>query len=109
MRDDGLVATIQKRASEGRVVIYDWTPELRQLAESLPIDKSGAALQSEWRRVKIKAGVTDLRIHDIRRWCLQEARRQGRDAQRLADHANSSQALAYLRGAPVRVEPLSAV
>ena len=107
VRDDGLVATIQKRASEGRVIIYDWTPELRRLAESLPIKKSGAALQSEWRRAKNKAGVTDLRIHDIRRWCLQEARRQGRDAQQLADHASSSQTRAYLRGAPVRVVPLS--
>ena len=103
----GLVITVSKRRAAGRVLEFAWTPELRRAAAKIPLNFSVTALRSAWERARKKAGIPDLRIHDIRRFCIQEARRQNRSGQALADHQSQKQTEGYLRGAPIPMEPLA--
>ena len=102
----GLVVAVGKRASAGRVLEFAWTPELRKAAAKIPLNYSASALTGAWNRARRDAGVPDLRIHDIRRFCIQEARRQNRSRQALADHQTQKQTEDYLAGAPIPMEPL---
>jgi integrase len=102
----GLVVAIKKTQSEGRVMEFAWTPELRVAARAIPFGMTYRPLQWLWRKALKATGVSDLRIHDMRRWALQEARRRGLSAQTLADHQSGAQTAVYLAGAPIPVKPL---
>lgn len=55
------------------------------------------------RRAAQKAGVADVRWHDIRAKSLTDADAQGRNAQALAGHSTEAQTIRYLRGKKVPV------
>lgn len=107
--DRGLVVEIHKTKAEGRVLEFGWTPELREACKYIPIGYTVAAIDAAWSRLKKECGIQDLRWHDLRRYALQEARRQGglKEAQELADHRDASMTENYMRGAPRSVTPLS--
>ena len=111
IRDNGLVVDVQKRRSAGRVLMFVWTPELRAIADRLPFDFQVKGLSREtirhrWSFTRDQQGITDLKLHDLRTFALQETRRRGGDAQAFAGHSSVGQTAQYLAGAPKLVTPL---
>jgi integrase len=111
IREDGLVVAVQKRKKAGQVHIYSWTPELRAIVARLPFEyvtngHKPAVIGVKWLKTRKQLGITDLRLHDIRRFFIQEARRRGHNAQDMAGHSNAAQTARYLAGAPKGVAPL---
>ncbi len=105
--DEGLRVEIQKKRRAHQVLLFKWTPELRALCESLPFDGiSTSAMSKRFLRARLKAGVSDLNCHDIRRYVLQEAKRRGISAQEIAGHSNAKQTANYTLGVPESVAPL---
>ncbi len=121
IRKDGLHVTQQKT---GKSQIFTWSPGLKTIISrskklrrkhssfflfatrnGTPHTTSG--FNSNWRRLKQKAGLPDIHFHDIRAKSITDAKRKyGRDfAQELAGHASGEMTDAYVRDNP-NVEPL---
>ncbi len=109
--DEGLRVPVRNRRSEGQVLLFAWTPELRTICSRLPFKfqenghKEGL-IRTHFLKVRKSLGITDLKPHDLRRFAIQEARRRGADAQNLAGYAQASQTAQYLAGTPKVVTPL---
>lgn len=111
IREDGLVVSVQKRKKAGQVHRYTWTPELRAIVTRLPFEfvthgYRPAVITARWNKTRKKLGISDLRLHDIRRFFIQEARRRELSPQDMAGHSNSAQTARYLAGALKVVTPL---
>lgn len=109
--EEGLRVPVKKRRSEGQVLLFAWTPELRSICSRLPFKfhEQGHTVQAvyrKWLETRKALGIKDLKLHDLRRFTIQEVRRRGVDAQNLAGHAQASQTAQYLAGAPKVVKPL---
>ena len=109
--DEGLRVPVSKRRSEGQVLLFAWTPELRAIASRLPFrfqqaGQTSQPLRRKWMEVRDGLGISNLKLHDLRRFAIQETRRRGGNAQELAGHAQASQTAQYLAGAPRVVTPL---
>lgn len=121
IRKDGLHIKQQKT---GKYQIFTWSPGLRAIISrsrklrrkhssfflfatrnGTPYTSSG--FDSNWRRLRQKAGISDLHFHDIRAKSVTDAKRKfGRDfAQALAGHASGEMTDGYVRDNP-NVEPL---
>ncbi|MOA36338.1 Phage integrase family protein [compost metagenome] len=55
------------------------------------------SVQDAWALAREKAGVADARIHDLRAKALTDAKRQGKDAQKLGGHADRRMTDRYIR------------
>lgn len=115
--DDGIRVNVSKTT---RPLLIGWTDELKQIiddcpktsvhvftnSQGKPLTESG--FNSTWKRIKQRAGVTDFRFHDLRRYALQEAERIGgiKFARQLADHTTAMTTQMYLAGAAKKVVPL---
>ncbi len=75
-------------------------PLLRNRRGKAP-DYSTVALQ--WRTACELAGVEDGHIHDIRAMATTDAKRQGKDPQKIAGHEDARTTKIYLRGLEVEV------
>ena len=112
--EEGLVIHVQKRKKAHQALCFKWTPKLRELVDQVGDLFEGLtpqAMSTRFKRAADKAGIKDIRMHDIRRWVLQEAKRRGVDAtsiQGMAGHSNLSQTMDYTLGIPDNVETLSA-
>ena len=121
IRQDGLHIKQQKT---GKYQIFTWSPGLRAIISrskklrrrqssfflfatrnGTPYSTSG--FNSNWRRLKQRAGLSDLHFHDIRAKSVTDAKRKyGRDfAQALAGHESGEMTDGYVRDNP-NVEPL---
>ena len=107
VREQGLAVPIRKRARAAQVLLFRWTPRLKELAERLPIGLTKHQIRKRWDIACKEAGVVGLWKHDLRRFAIQQAMWQDNDPQKLAGHASMSQTETYLRGAPRPVQPLT--
>jgi integrase len=64
-----------------------------------------SGLRAMWRRVRVKAGLLDVRLHDLRRKAGSDVETQG-DAQRLLGHADGKITSRHYRAKPDRVKPV---
>lgn len=121
IREDGLHIEQQKT---GKYQIFKWSQGLRSVISrsrklrrkhssfflfatrnGTPYTSSG--FNANWRRLRLKAGITDLHFHDIRAKSITDAKRKfGRDfAQALAGHESGEMTDIYVRDNP-NVDPL---
>jgi integrase len=113
-----------RQAKTGAKLLVAWTPDLRDAVErakalggdirhltlfhtrrgGIPAYKT---VQDEWTAARVKAGVENAHIHDLRAKSLTHARRQGLDATALAGHASKAMTERYIRQreTPVVVGP----
>lgn len=115
--EEGLRVPVGKT---GQTILYEWTPSLRKC---VPEAVRGAVIQKQrkgggytyyginslWRRLRARAGIPHVRIHDLRARALTDAHNaRGRDyAQTLAAHASGQTTERYIRDRGlVRVRPL---
>lgn len=126
MDDEGVHYTAGKNGAR-RVVL--WSEELREvveqartlwrrfgrewLFESRPRGKhhgkpigpyTPSGLRALWRPVRAKAGLSDVRLHDLRAKAGSDAETQG-EAQALLGHADGKVTARHYRRKPVRVKP----
>ena len=111
---DNLVVAVSKTKKKQRVLMFPLEGGLRELVMQTPLKSTKGmplrylTLYNWWAAACEAAGVTDLRIHDIRRWAIQQAESKQRGGgQRLADHSSQSQTATYLGGMPVAVETIN--
>lgn len=106
IREHGLAVPIKKRERDAQVILFTWTPELRSLAEGLPLGLGYEAVKYRWCKALNSLGLTNLRRHDLRRFMIQQATAQKLNAQLMAGHSTQAQTESYLRGFPRPVQPL---
>ena len=104
--EQGLKVAVQKKKSKHQVLVFPWTPELRQLMNFVPFKTTPNSMSHRFHRSGKRAGVDDLTCHDIRRWALQEAKRRNLNPQELAGHTNPRTTENYLLGTPTIAAPL---
>ena len=104
--EQGLKVAVQKKKSKHQVLVFPWTPELRQLMNFVPFKTTPNSMSHRFHRSGKRAGVDDLTCHDIRRWALQEAKRRNLNPQQLAGHTNPRTTENYLLGTPTIAFPL---
>lgn len=101
----------------GKSILLEWTPELRAIWQAAAKDRVGAVtvftsedrkpftgsgFRASWRRVKERAGLLDVRFHDLRG----KAGTEHPDAQKLLGHTNSSVTERHYKRGPVRARPV---
>jgi integrase len=87
----------------GRVWLFESKPRGKHAGKPIgPYTPSG--LRSLWRPVRAKAGLTDVRLHDLRAKASSDADTQG-EAQALMGHADGKVTARHYRRKPVRVKP----
>lgn len=122
-QSDGLHVTVSKT---GNTVVYEWTPELREIVRRLKRGRIASlwlcpntqgqryttgGFESVWQRHKKRAGNPAIRWHDLRARALTDAERaHGKDyAQALAAHASVTTTERYIRGrGEIVVQPVRA-
>lgn len=111
---DSLVVAVQKTKRHHRVLRFPLTDGLRELVMATPFKTPRGmklkytTLIKWWWKACEDAGVENLKVHDIRRWAIQQADALERGAgRRLADHSSESMTATYLAGAPVHVPTLN--
>lgn len=109
--DDGIAFQQQKTGSK---VMISMTPDLKSVvarAKALPRKVRGLTLvcnrsgrhvdyptvKDAWAKARKAAGVEDARIHDLRAKAITDAKRQGKDAQKLSGHTNANMTERYIR------------
>lgn len=103
-----------EQQKEGVRLCVVWTPELREAvarakalqgpvrALTLLKNRRGKApdyrtVRDQWEAACTAAGVEDAHLHDLRAKAITDAKRQGKDAQALAGHANPEMTDRYIR------------
>ncbi len=88
----------------GREWLFESRPKGRHAKRGIgPYTTSG--LRSLWRTARAKAGVPDVRLHDLRGKAGSDVETQG-DAQRLLGHADGKVTARHYRRKPDRVKPV---
>jgi integrase len=120
--DRGLRVEVQKT---GAVVTFEWSEELREVTERarclrrrvgslfLFANRRGqryttSGFDSIWKSALRRAGVTGLTFHDLRRWAINQARREGGldYAQTIGAHKSRQATEGYLVPGEIVVRPL---
>lgn len=87
----------------GRVWLFESRPRGKHAGKPIgPYTPSG--LRALWRPVRAKAGLSDVRLHDLRAKAGSDAQTQG-EAQALMGHADGKVTARHYRRKPVRVKP----
>lgn len=87
----------------GREWLFESHPKGRHAARGVgPYTPSG--LRALWRRVRVKSGIGDARLHDLRRKAGSDQETTG-DAQRLLGHADGKVTARHYRAKADRVKP----
>lgn len=109
-----------KDSKTGKRRIIEWTDELRAIwraaagtrigAQPVFLTRSGNAytssgIRASWRHVKIRAGLSDLHFHDIRRKSGSDADDDSH-AQKLLGHTDSKVTRKHYRAKPEHVRPI---
>jgi integrase len=119
---EGLRVAISKT---GAVALFQWTEALREVIDRarglrrrvgslyLFASRTGqryaiSGFDSMWKRTLVRAGVEGLTFHDLRRWAINQARRQGGldYAQAIGVHQSRKSTEGYLVPGEVVVRPL---
>lgn len=119
---EGLRVEISKT---GAVALFQWTEALREVIDSarglrrrvgslyLFASRTGqryaiSGFDSMWKRTLVRAGVEGLTFHDLRRWAINQAQRQGGldYAQAIGVHQSRKSTEGYLVPGEVVVRPL---
>lgn len=96
-------ARTQKPRTFGKVWLFESKPRGKHAGKPIgPYTPSG--LRALWRPVRAKAGLSDVRLHDLRAKASSDADTQG-EAQALMGHADGKVTARHYRRKPVRVKP----
>lgn len=115
--DEGILVRISKT---GKRLLIGWSDEVRSLWRQAAGMRIGAqplfparggdhytkgGFKSEWRKIKLRAGLPDIHFHDVRKKSSSDFEDE-RDANALLDHADPRTTHKIYRVKPVAVKPL---
>jgi len=117
LREDGIYFRQSKTGTE---LIVGWSPELRKAvadAKQIHASVKGFSLfrtrqgnqlayrtvHDFWNNARLKAGLVDCRIHDLRAKAGTDARKQGQDSKALLGHKSDSSHNRYIRDPDVPI------
>ena len=89
----------------GREYLFESRAQKAGKNERAPGPYTTSGLRAMWRRVRVKAGIMDVRLHDLRGKAGSDVETQG-DAQRLLGHADGKVTARHYRRKPDRVKPV---
>lgn len=92
-----------KTAIDAAKALHGVTAPMYLLGQRNGKIRSYRAVNDLFRRATERAGLTDVRLHDLRAKSLTDAKRQGLNAQQLAGHTTEAQTVRYIRNRETQV------